>query len=336
MISARSRSSCSTEMPKRSRDLDLARRRGAWRATGPSRAPARARPARRVRLTPLASRRDDVEPGDDRGAGLGRLERSATWSRKPSTKLHEAAELDGRGSTTDAAVGVALDRACPGPTAWQNADLVARRRSAPARRWPRPSPYSHGWSARYASARKSVGTVNAPGVAGLDVALDAVGPEHAHLVGAEVEADHVPVTELRREPPRLELAGPAPVARSRTTARRRDASNSGASTSTNGSSAIGARARALEPAELHQRAPRRRRAAEPDRGDRDVQRRELVVGEVEIGEVVLLRVDPVAGTRCRRRCLADRHAHRPQRSPCRARTPCGPTPGSAGSRAWGW
>ena len=55
-----------------------------------------------------------------------------------------------------------------------------------------------------------------------------------------------------------------------------------------------------------------RRAAEPDRGHGDVQRRELVVGEPEVGQVVLLRVDPVAGLGVVAD-VADRHAHRAER-----------------------
>src|SRR6185312_4733468 len=53
-------------------------------------------------------------------------------------------------------------------------------------------------------------------------------------------------------------------------------------------------ARALDAAELHERALTGA-AAEADGGDRHVQRCELVVGEPEVGQVVLLRIDPVPG-----------------------------------------
>ena len=69
---------------------------------------------------------------------------------------------------------------------------------------------------------------------------------------------------------------------------------------------------ALEPAELHERAGALpAAAAEPDRGDGDVQRRELRVAQLEVREVVLLRVDPVARLVVPD-VLADGHAHRAQ------------------------
>ena len=115
----------------------------------------------------------------------------------------------------------------------------------------------------------------------------------------EILADDVPAAELRGEPPRLDPARPVPVlelddgaAPGRVEQRRervderqlRDRHPAGA----------------LEAAQLHERAGALAApAAEPDRGDRDVERFELALAEVEVREVVLLRDRPGTATRCR-------------------------------------
>ena len=100
--------------------------------------------------------------------------------------------------------------------------------------------------------------------------------------------------ELRREPPRLDPARPAPVLElhDRAAARRVEERCQRVD-----ERQLGDRhpAGALEPTQLHQRAgPLAAAAAEPDRGDRDVERLELALAQVEVGQVVLLRVHAVA------------------------------------------
>ena len=144
-----------------------------------------------------------------------------------------------------------------------------------------------------------------------ELTLDAIGAEHPHVVRTEIPPDEVPATELGREAPGLDPARAVPVrelhdgavpGRVEQRGQRIDVGQ------------LGDRhpARALEAPQLHERtctlaAP----AAEPDRGDGHVQGFELGLAQVEVGQVVLLRVHPVAGL-VAVGVLAHRHFHRPQ------------------------
>ncbi len=231
-----------------------------------------------------------------------------TWSRKPSTKLTTALDLDGADRDARRAVGHRLDLRV-GTDGLAERDLVARIHlhhdvgGAPLAVVPR-AVLEVGVGAEVG------GHVEAAVRTGLDVVLDPVGAIHPHVVGAAVEPDHVPVPELRRQPPRLELAEPTTVrevhdgAPTRRLEQRREHVDEGQ---------LGNRcgAGALDPAELHQRALPRR-AAQADRGDRDVEGRELVVGQTEVREVVLRRRDAVPGLGVVAD-VPDGHPHRAER-----------------------
>ena len=132
------------------------------------------------------------------------------------------------------------------------------------------------------------GGVKLPGGTGLDVVVDAVDAERAGRVAVFVVPHDVPVAPPQDDAVGLEPSGLAAVREGdrRVGVDRREELRQGRCDREIGEGRVGALAG--DAAELAQRLPGVV-ALEPDRGDRHVERGELVVGEPEVGEVVVAR-----------------------------------------------
>ena len=127
----------------------------------------------------------------------------------------------------------------------------------------------------------------------LGLAVDPVDPEGPGSVAVPVVADHVPVPEAQHDAVGIEVADVAPVVERhrRVAAHRVEQRRRGRGvTSSWRQRAVGA---------LPRQAPELGQALAPGvalesyRGDGDVQRGELGLGELELGQVVVVGVDPV-------------------------------------------